>query len=242
MTLNFKFICFSIGLFSLMACTKNPGKGGTSSFIGKIETMQYDDEGVLFATYPAADKDVFIVYGGAESNDFLSDKVSTNFNGQFKIDYLEKGDYTIYAYEDCLSCPDGKQIKQIEAKIEKNKSNVDLGTISLIKHKDPSGSSTIKGYLHVLNYNGSGTFLNEGPGDEEDIYLIYGESNVNYTDKLKTNYDGTFEFKKLPVGKYRLYAYQKCATCANGTEAVFSNVEITENGSTVDIGQLTIKK
>ena len=46
-------------------------------------------------TLPAADKDVFIVYGNHMSPD---DKVVTNYDGDFEFRNLRSGDYTIYVY------------------------------------------------------------------------------------------------------------------------------------------------
>jgi hypothetical protein len=46
-------------------------------------------------TVPAADLDVYIVYGEHVSPD---DKVVTDYNGDFEFRNLRKGKYTVYVY------------------------------------------------------------------------------------------------------------------------------------------------
>jgi hypothetical protein len=93
-----------------------------------------------------------------------------------------------------------------------------------------------------MNYNSTGVFVNEGIGPDVDVYLIFGEGNNSYTDKLKSNFDGTFTFPNLEKGHYKVYAYSDCATCASGTEAILVSTDITVDNSTVDVGQIVINQ
>ena len=46
-------------------------------------------------TFPAADEDVYIIYGDHVSPD---DRVQTNYNGEYEFLYLRPGKYTVYAF------------------------------------------------------------------------------------------------------------------------------------------------
>ena len=93
-----------IFLFTFSSCEKEAGEGGTSSIVGsvyKIETyfnVLTQQEDTLFYQLDS-EKDVYIIYSDNE-NEFYDDKVETNWNGQYRFDYLRKGDYTIFTYAD----------------------------------------------------------------------------------------------------------------------------------------------
>lgn len=226
-------------LFFISSCAKHEGPGGSSSIIGELSCDLYNESGELISQYPKANEDIFIIYG--EGSSIYNDKVSTSYDGKFKFDYLEKGKYSIYYYEDCETCPDGKNVVLISSEITKNKSTVDLGSNSIKKIKN-TGTSSISGNIHVMNYNSSGVFVNEGIGPDVDVYLISGSGNSSYTEKLKSNYDGTFTFSHLGKGHYKVYAYSDCSTCASGTEAVLVSTDIISDNSTLDVGQLVINQ
>ncbi len=231
----------SIFLFTFLfsSCKKQEGQGGSSIITGVLSTELYNTAGTLTGSYPKANEDVFIIYGDGKSG--YSDKTTTSYDGSFKFDYLEVGKYSVYFYEDCATTADGKAVKIIPAEITKKKSTTDLGTIT-VKKIENTGTSSITGNIHVLNYNTLGVFVNEGPGPDIDVYLIYGTNAIPsaYTDKVTSNFDGSFTFPDLGKGEYTVYCYSKCTTCASGTQAVFANGLITSDNSTIDVGQITI--
>src|SRR3954468_7691770 len=74
------------------------------------------------------------------------------------------------------------------------------------------GNSSIKGKLWVEDWNSGFTIKNgEYAGYDRDVYIIYGDA-VSYSDKIKTTYNGEFEFKYLRKGKYKVYVYSKDKT------------------------------
>lgn len=96
-----------VGLtIAILACTKTEGEGGTSTIIGTVTTYNYNGSGELTATYPAADEDVFIVYGANSTG--YDDKVTTSYDGSFKFTYLTPGEYKIFIYSDCDTCASGE--------------------------------------------------------------------------------------------------------------------------------------
>ena len=93
-----KTLFFLILAAAFVSCEKDPGTGGAGKISGTISkeirvvltspnTFQY--------IVPAADVDVYIVYGEHVSPD---DKVVTNYDGEFEFRNLRKGKYTIYVY------------------------------------------------------------------------------------------------------------------------------------------------
>lgn len=104
------------------------------------------------------------------------------------------------------------------------------------------GTSSIKGKIHVLNYNSVGTLIDEYDGDKENVYIIYGDGDNTYDDHMDASYDGTFEFKYLEKGKYRIFVYEDCVSCASGDTAVIVETEITDRKQVVDVGTINIKK
>ena len=98
---NFLIICsLAIG-FS--ACEKDAGEGGTSVIEGKVYVVDvWDNNGVWDTVTPLkldAEKEVYIIYSGDE-NDVYDDSFDTHWNGEFRFEYLRKGDYTIFTYAD----------------------------------------------------------------------------------------------------------------------------------------------
>ncbi len=118
--------------------------------------------------------------------------------------------------------------------------------ITLFSCEKPAGeggNSSVKGNVWVEKWNGLFTVLtNEGPGLNVDVFIIYGDE-TSYGDKISTGPDGTFEFKYLRPGKYKIYVYSKTTTAvnANAKEAVSLDVEISKKKEKIDIGQITVK-
>ena len=124
-----------------------------------------------------------------------------------------------------------------------------LFVISCKKTEGPGRTSTITGKVIVHDFDGG--FQNPvpiaiHPVAKEDTYIIYGNDHSTYDDNYKTSFNGSYEFKHLQKGVYRLFAYSKDSTGAkNGLLKdlkipVFIEVEITSNGSTITAPDLII--
>jgi hypothetical protein len=93
---SIKIATFS--LFIMVACEKQEGEGGTSTIRGKVITREYNgDFTKLRAIYPAAKKDVYIIYGN-DSTEVYGDNMETNWDGSYEFNFLQEGDYIIFAY------------------------------------------------------------------------------------------------------------------------------------------------
>lgn len=95
---------YLIALFvlSILSCQIDEGEGGRAEIQGKVFVEDYNNLGEIILADYAPDWDVFIVYGDDIT---YSDKTTTHLDGTYKFDYLQKGNYSVYAYSDCDNCP-----------------------------------------------------------------------------------------------------------------------------------------
>ncbi|MBI2257600.1 MAG: hypothetical protein HYU67_01725 [Flavobacteriia bacterium] len=81
--------------------------------------------------------------------------------------------------------------------------------LSCKKEEGTGGKASIQGFVWLKEYNSSfSTLQKEGPGYDIYVYIIYGDE-ISYGDRIKTSYDGRFEFKYLRKGKYKVYCFSK---------------------------------
>lgn len=113
-----------------------------------------------------------------------------------------------------------------------------LSTLAFSCAKDAGdgGNSTIYGKLIAYDYNAEFTNL-KGiyPAADEDVYLIFG-SDRSYSEHVKSNYEGVYEFKYLRPGDYTIYAYSKDSTLTlpSGLYPVIRSITISDNKQTVE--------
>jgi hypothetical protein len=89
---------FIIGSFAFVSCEKDPGTGGAGTISGNISKefrVVLTNPATALYTVPAADVEVYIVYGEHLSPD---DKVMSDYEGNFEFRNLRKGKYTVYTY------------------------------------------------------------------------------------------------------------------------------------------------
>ncbi|MFM7767748.1 MAG: hypothetical protein ACKO9S_07825 [Bacteroidota bacterium] len=98
------------------------------------------------------------------------------------------------------------------------------------------GTSSIVGSVEVDDFQNGEIY----PGVDENVYLIYGD-DVTYSERIKSSFDGRFEFKYLREGSYTVYVYSDTLT-SSGTTAVKKSIEITSRKQEVSAGTLQIKK
>jgi hypothetical protein len=93
-------LSIAIGAAMLFSqCQKEAGEGGLATIKGMVNkefrNVLNNPSTALDEQIPAADQEVYIVYGDHISPD---EKVVTNYKGEFSFTGLRKGDYTIYTY------------------------------------------------------------------------------------------------------------------------------------------------
>jgi hypothetical protein len=104
------------------------------------------------------------------------------------------------------------------------------------------GRASITGKIKAQDYTNNCTTLNgEYFAPDEDVYIIYGD-DPTYGDRVKTGPDGTFMFRYLRKGSYKIYVYSDDCSVQSGTTAVQVTVEITGRKEEADAGTLTVKR
>ena len=113
---------------------------------------------------------------------------------------------------------------------------------SCSKEAGEGGNSTIYGKIIAYNYNAEFTNL-KGiyPAADEDVFIIYGDDH-SYSQRVRTSYDGVYEFKYLRPGDYTVFAYSKDSTLtmASGMYAVIKKVNIKGNKQIVEVEDMKI--
>ncbi len=115
-----------------------------------------------------------------------------------------------------------------------------LTLFSCSKEEGQGGRSSIKGKVHLTDLTG----WNAGDDydvPDYDVYIIYGDKDDVYDDDMKTNFDGTFEFKNLREGSYRIFAYTTDLNTPSGLSPVFKSADIGKNEQ-VDVGAIEVEK
>jgi hypothetical protein len=116
------------------------------------------------------------------------------------------------------------------------------------KEAGEGGTSFIKGRVYAKYYNKNFTLLADSAyAPDVDIYIIYGDE-FSYGERKRTSYNGTYEFKFLQKGTYKLFAYTRDSSgtyrnlvnqYANDLP-VIQEVEITKNKQTVEVPDINI--
>lgn len=92
--MNRIIIILIIAFASFSSCKKEPGEGGFASIEGKVLLKDYDATyTILQSEYYAAGETVYIIYGNGTE---IGNTVKTSYDGSFKFNYLNKGNYKIY--------------------------------------------------------------------------------------------------------------------------------------------------
>jgi hypothetical protein len=129
---NILLLIFSILVLSLSnSCKKVEGTGGGATIKGIIQEQKYNALGNIIAEYPGSDQDVYLIYGTADQ--FYDEDVKTSYDGSFVFNYLQKGTYTVFVYEDDATKPSGKNVIKQTFDITEKGQIIDLDTINIRK-------------------------------------------------------------------------------------------------------------
>lgn len=78
------------------SCKQQPGQGGMATIQGKvIERKMSADFSHCLGQYPAADFNVYIIYGDDVT---YGNNINTGPDGTYQFQYMRKGSYKIYVY------------------------------------------------------------------------------------------------------------------------------------------------
>ncbi len=117
------------------------------------------------------------------------------------------------------------------------------------KVEGPGGAATIEGKMHIKVYDAAENLINEYDAEKFDVFIIYGDDpdQTYFDDDIKTSYDGTFKFRNLEPGNYRIFYYEDCnnsqqSTCYSGKTVTIKTVTISDKKEVVDLGTLNVYK
>lgn len=241
---HFLRFSFTISIFGLLfsGCNKEEGEGGDSTIKGRLVCRSYDKDYTVFQSESGdANEDVYIMYGDDLT---AGDKVTTNPDGYFEFNYLQKGNYTIYYYSDDSTKVSTSQIAiKTNASISSNGKTVDLGKLISYKGLDlDEGSCTIKGYVELTNYKSDGESIKDiSPAQEQEVYLFL-QGHESDDIRVRTNFEGNFEFKNLLKGTYIIYAYSEDLNGDTEKIVVSQWVEITADNQLKVLPDIRINK
>lgn len=112
---RFFYYAFSAAFtLGLSRCAEGPG--GTAGITGIAIRQEFDLYGNLFREYPATDERIYLVFG---EDSVIGEETRTHYNGRYRFDFLRKGNYRVYAYADCASCPGGSEVVEVLMELDK---------------------------------------------------------------------------------------------------------------------------
>lgn len=245
-TLKCYFVVMSLLLLS-WSCTQDEGFGGNSHINGQLLEKYYNEDFSVFQYEKVAqDEDVFILFGEDKN---IGENTATSYTGNFQFKYLWPGNYQLYYYsKDSASLSTEKKEIIYDITLEKNETK-NLGTIYAYKTLSwNEGSAKIKGKIMLTNYkDNTKTWPNldvddTTPAQEQEVYITYNNADF-YTDRVRTQGDGTFEFSNLIKGKYTIFVYSEDVITRHTNDIVKEfDIEITELNQVVVIDEIMIEK
>jgi hypothetical protein len=227
----------------LHSCEKPEGPGGKGIIRGQVIVKTYDPQfRVLQSTLPAADEDVYIIYGSSET---ISDDRTTSPEGKFEFKYLSKGDYKIFVYsEDSTGNPESGTVPvERSVNLSSNSQEVDLGQIYIYETMEvDDGNASIVGQVLQVNYWDNFQFIIDTTyAQEVDVYLSY-EDDLHYSDRVRTQEDGSFAFAGLIKGNYRVFTYSEDVKRGIEKIPVTKSIQVDALQGLFDAGILYIAK
>lgn len=120
-----------------------------------------------------------------------------------------------------------------------------LTVTSCQKIEGPGGAATIQGKFIIEEYDSGGNKIKTYNAADFDVYIIYGDDpdETYFHDDISTSYDGTFKFRFLEPGNYRIFFYQdktfaELIADPNGPnrKVIIKDVTIEEKDEVYDLG------
>lgn len=110
------------------------------------------------------------------------------------------------------------------------------------KEAGEGGNSLLRGKVILREYTAFPILYTETAATDEDIFIIYGDDDNAIDDRTRSSFDGSYSFRFLQKGKYRIFAYTQDTLLATfgQQKAVLVETEITKNKSEVELPAITI--
>ena len=191
-------VAFVVVAMLLPSCNKGPGEGGTGTVQGFVKLVHHPDDDYTLTpdTLVAAKTDVFLVYGDEA---YFGDDVETGPDGMYRFEYLNPGDYTVFAYS---TLPTGEKVA-VSQSVELARGAVAQVPTIYIHDGKAYGTSIVKGRVHASYYH-NGSWRGEGWAYEHRVYIRKAGEELHFDD-ARVGYDGYFVFQKLQPGAYEIF-------------------------------------
>jgi hypothetical protein len=118
-------------------------------------------------------------------------------------------------------------------------------TVSCKKEAGLGGKASISGKIWYQEWNSNFTTLQlEREGYDQDVYIQYGDE-ISYGNRIKTSYNGRFEFNYLRPGKYKVYCYSKDPSDKDNVNpdammVVLEEIEILEKEQKIELDPMFV--
>lgn len=239
------FFLFAVMLLFFSSCSQEEGIGGSSHIKGVLIEKYYNNDMSVFQyESPAKDEDIFIVFG---EDSYVGENTSTNFTGDFQFQYLWPGDYKLYYYSDDTTSNSSIDLEVVHnISLAKNETLL-LNTLYTYKKLDYNdGQASIKGKVQLINYKDGDlpdlVVKDITPAQEVDVYLVYNNESY-FSERIKTMDDGTFEFRNLIKGSYKIFVYSEDVVNGATNDKVLSQtVEITDIDQEIELTTFVTEK
>ena len=237
-----KIFWIIISVFVIYSCVQEEGVGGNSHIKGcLIERVYNEDFSLLLEEKPAKKVDIFLLYGNKRE---VGNDIETSYTGDFIFEYLWPGEYKVFYY----SYDSTNTEKEVVVPVRLNRNEtIDLGnlyTYSTLKWN--KGTASISGKVMVKNYKNSSVYpkmevKDITPAQDKEVFLIYGNSK-GVDERIRTSYDGRFEFKNLIKGTYLIYVLSEDISGGTAGIPIKATVTITDDGQVVVLETFTVEK
>lgn len=242
-----------------ISCKKEAGSGGTSSITGNISGKKY-------ARNKSAEKEVtnIIVPNGKNINDGEYILINTPENGTYYYIWFKwdngvepdpgltgrTGIKVIYNFTQSNITVAANMLTALKAiasdDFEITQTN-DILTLTNINYGDvpDADEQTSNVTVDIANQGknavGGSTSYIEGPMVDERVYLIFGDESF-YSESVRTDENGNYQFKDLNRGKYHVYAFSFDELNPNNETKiqVGVDVEITKKKEIVNASDIII--
>lgn len=245
-------IIFCTILVTLFSCSKEEGEGGRSSISGTLEGIVMDTERAEITEItcvtqddikkgdywllntPGSSDNYFIWYNNINApvaTPLISSRVG------IKVDYSSlAGDNNITIATKTETALNAVANFPFTVVRDNDKLTLTNNIAGEVTDADNGISNMV---VDVKTQGKNEVIFQNGPIANEDVFIIYGDKDNIQDDDVKSNFDGTFKFKNLRKGSYRIFAYSEDPSLANPLVPVTKSIEIGKNED-ADIGTISI--
>jgi hypothetical protein len=242
--------CIAASSLLLTSCEKIAGPGGTSVITGTVSGINStagDFEVIEITVTPGINLehgDYFILnqldgnnyYFWFNNPNWVSNG-NPNLEGrtgvQIDFQYNENNLIIAHRVDSTLQVNVGNAFD-----ISRNGDIITLTAKSMGNIPDPDDVTT-SFLVDVANQGKTPIIGEETAMTDVRVYLTYGDHSV-FDESEKTGADGAFAFRNLQIGKYTVYVLSKDSATQEYTIPIEKKIEISEDESIMDIGNLLI--